>query len=263
MTTVLEQSSSHIETQTRIMEDEYERFGLEREHHSRQYIKRILAEYETTDYISVPSQFVYNSLVEHDVPQEKILLIPFGTSVPELCRESNSDTFLFLFSGHLNFRKGAIYLLRAWEQLDLKDAELVLTSGVDEAFEPYLEEFRDDPSIRFLGYVEDLQAWFDKASVFVFPTLEEGSARVTYEAMACGLPLITTPNSGWVGSHGEHGLEVPIRDPEALGEAMKRMYYDDEERRRMGTSSREHIRRDFTMEAYGDRLYEAYSQLPL
>ena len=59
---------------------------------------------------------------------------------------------------------------------------------------------------------------FRQADIFVFPSLHEGSALCTYEALACGLPVITTANSGSVVRHGIDGFIVPIRDVEALTE---------------------------------------------
>ncbi len=57
------------------------------------------------------------------------------------------------------------------------------------------------------------------ADVFVFPSLFEGSAVVTYEALACGLPCIVTPRPGSVVRDGVEGLIVPARDVEALAAA--------------------------------------------
>lgn len=260
-TTVVERSSSHIETQASILEAEYERYGIDAEAHAQPYVDRVCREFERADYISVPSTFAYESMIDHGVPEEKLLLIPFGTTVPESQYEPEDDTVYFLFSGHSNFRKGILYLLEAWPRLDLEDAELIVTSGIDDEIQPFLEPYRADDSIHFLGYVDDLQEWFHKAAVFVFPSLEEGSARVTYEAMAAGLPLITTHNSGWVGTDGEHGIEVPIRDSEALADAMDRLYHEESERRRMGAASRALIERDYTVEDYGARVYEAYQEI--
>jgi glycosyltransferase involved in cell wall biosynthesis len=62
--------------------------------------------------------------------------------------------------------------------------------------------------------------------VFVFPSLFEGSAVVTYEAMACGLPCIVTAEAGSVVRHESDGLIVPARDVEALAGAMERLGTD-------------------------------------
>ena len=61
------------------------------------------------------------------------------------------------------------------------------------------------------------------ADVFVFPSLFEGSAVVTYEALACGLPSVVTPNAGSVVRDGLEGFVVPPRDVEALAARMEQL----------------------------------------
>jgi glycosyltransferase involved in cell wall biosynthesis len=76
------------------------------------------------------------------------------------------------------------------------------------------------------------------ADVFVFPSLFEGSAVVTYEAMACGLPSVVTPNAGSVARDGVEGFEVPARDVSQLAERMARLGNDPELRARMSAAAR-------------------------
>ncbi len=73
----------------------------------------------------------------------------------------------------------------------------------------------------FAGFLKNPETVYKKASIFVFPSLEEGGAKVTYEAMASGLPLIATENSGSVMRDGIDGFLVPIRDSRALGEKIR------------------------------------------
>jgi len=60
----------------------------------------------------------------------------------------------------------------------------------------------------------------------VLPALAEGSAYVCYEALACGLPVITTPNAGSVVRDGIEGYIVPIRDADALAERIMRLAHN-------------------------------------
>src|SRR6185503_19097558 len=72
--------------------------------------------------------------------------------------------------------------------------------------------------LKFLGRVPraGMVSEFARADVLVLPSLAEGSAEVTYEALACGVPVITTPEAGSVVRDGVEGRIVPSRDPEAL-----------------------------------------------
>lgn len=191
--------------------------------------------------------------------RREIQYVPFGNDLPKDSynnTDNTDDKFRSLFLSHLNLRKFQ-YLFEAWNRLSI-NATLTLTRGIDENIRPLMHSYEDNDSVQYLGWVDDLGAWFDRADVFVFPSLEEGSARVTYEAMAHGLPLITTFNSGWVGEDGVHGIEVPIRDPEALATAMRRLYENAEERKRMGSAARALIRENYTWDDYGDRIYRTY-----
>jgi len=76
------------------------------------------------------------------------------------------------------------------------------------------------------------------ADVFVFPSLFEGSAVVTYEALASGLPCVVTPNAGSVVREGKDGFVVPPRDVEALAFAMERLGEAPELRAALGSSAR-------------------------
>jgi glycosyltransferase involved in cell wall biosynthesis len=76
------------------------------------------------------------------------------------------------------------------------------------------------------------------ADVFVFPSLFEGSAVVTYEALASGLPGIVTPSAGSVARDGLEGLIVPPADVEALAGAMERLGDDPDLRETMAVAAR-------------------------
>ena len=77
-----------------------------------------------------------------------------------------------------------------------------------------------------------------EADVFVFPSLFEGSAVVTYEALACGLPSVVTPNAGSVVRDGVEGFVVPPRDVEALAGRMERLGLDPDLRAEMAARAR-------------------------
>jgi glycosyltransferase involved in cell wall biosynthesis len=261
LTTVLERSSSHVRTQAEILEAEYEIRGIDSPTEPER-VDSEEREYARADYIATPSEFAYESFIQRGFAEDELFLIPFGTELPPKTesQKSGGDRFCFLFAGHVNLRKGVPYLLEAWDRLSL-DATLILTSGIDETLRPLVEEYNDDETVQFLGRVDDLGKWFRHADVFVFPSLEEGSARVTYEAMAHGLPLVTTFNSGWVGEDGVHGMEVPIRDPDALASAMERLYHRRTQRERMGEAARELIGERYTLADYQQRIYDVYESI--
>lgn len=229
-------------------------FGQDEEYH--------LAEYEEARYIIVESRFTGETFLSHGVPGEKLVWIPRGVDTVRFTpgEARNGGCFRVLFVGNIGVRKGVRYLLDAWSSLRLKNAELVLAGGVGGEFEPILRErMARDPSIRLAGFVPDPVRLYQGASVFVFPSLSEGSAKVTYEAMACGLPVVVTPNAGSVAVDGEHGCLVPARNRDVLAEKMLFLYENGEARKTMGVRARRHIE-SYTWENHRKILVEIYEK---
>jgi glycosyltransferase involved in cell wall biosynthesis len=98
------------------------------------------------------------------------------------------------------------------------------------------------------------------ADVFVFPTLFEGSAVVTYEALACGLPSIVTPNAGAVVREGAEGMLVPAGDVERLAAAIERLGGDPALRAAMARAARRRAL-EFTWRRYHAALEDAVGGL--
>jgi glycosyltransferase involved in cell wall biosynthesis len=93
------------------------------------------------------------------------------------------------------------------------------------------------------------------ADLFCLPSICEGSATATYEALAAGLPVITTPNAGAIVRDGVEGFVIPVRSPEAIAQALRRFLGDRGLLRTMSAAARQ--RSAFgSLEAYGDRLVE-------
>jgi glycosyltransferase involved in cell wall biosynthesis len=101
---------------------------------------------------------------------------------------------------------------------------------------------------------EALLREMSEADVFVFPSLFEGFALVILEAMAAGLPVITTPNTAGPDliEDGKDGLIVPAGDVKALQTAMDSLLNDPERARAMGRAAHEKAK-EYTWEKYGER----------
>ena len=116
-----------------------------------------------------------------------------------------------LFVGQLSQRKGLSYLLRAYDAFRGPGTQLTLVGayyGETGALAPYRDTFRHIPHLP----QSDLAGLYRQADVFVFPTLIEGLGMVVLEAMATGLPVITTPNGpADVVRDGIDGFVVPTQ----------------------------------------------------
>jgi len=143
-----------------------------------------------------PSTFAQDSFIEQGYDDEKSEASTLGINPPKQSNVYNDDTTYFIYSGSVMLRKGIQYLLSAWDSLDLPNTELIVTSNVDESAQSIVEEFNDTEDIHFVGWVDDLYEQFGKSSLFVFPSLEDGFGMVVIEAMASGLPVIVSENTG-------------------------------------------------------------------
>ncbi len=202
--------------------------------------KRRLQDIALADRILVPSEHIAGELVRHGTPEGRISVVPYAADSRRFRPNTDKrpgDTCTFLFAGGITQRKGIKYLLEAWRKVCRTGWTLQLLGALPSdpgPLRPYLDE------VVHLGRVghSEMPAKMAAADVFVFPSLFEGSAVVTYEALACGLPSIVTPNAGSVVRDGVDGLIVPAGDVDRLAEAMVRLGSSPDLRARMALDAR-------------------------
>jgi glycosyltransferase involved in cell wall biosynthesis len=203
-------------------------------------LERKEQEIQLADKIFVASSVTKNSLLKVGVKSNKISIIPYGAPIDYFQPQAKNDTsFRALFVGRLGAHKGVHYLLQAWQQLRLPNAELLLV-GVNDFPQGWLNQYAD--VFRYVPSVPhaSLNQYYSAANVLVFPSLLEGFGMVLLEAMACGIPVITTSNVGGIDiiTDGIEGFIVPIRDVEALQEKLEWCYCHPLELEQMGRAAR-------------------------
>jgi glycosyltransferase involved in cell wall biosynthesis len=214
--------------------------------------------------ILVGSSFALATFLSQGIPPEKLKVVTYGTDVATQFTpaesEQKSDIFRILFVGQLTQRKGISYLLRAYERIKGPGTELVLTGrivGSADAYTPYRHLFRH------IGQVahSELPELFRSAAVFVLPTLIEGMPLVVLEAMACGIPVIVSPNGpGDIVRDGIDGFVVPVRDVNGIAEKLEMLRADPERRRQMGLSARQRAL-EFSWARYETQAADLVSEL--
>jgi glycosyltransferase involved in cell wall biosynthesis len=207
-------------------------------------------EQDLANHIVCGSSFVKDSLVARGVNANKISVISLGRlkdeetiEYPNLLSspQERGDGLRILFVGSVNLRKGIPYLLEALSQIK---GQIPFNCKVVGSLEITSERIAEYSSIcEFMGriprsQVKDLYRWAD---VFVLPSICEGSAMVTYEALSLGVSIITTYNSGSLVRDGIDGFIVPVRDSKAIAEKLRTIYtaLSDNERRK---SSQEYLK---------------------
>lgn len=259
---VLVQRTQHPVVHQLIVENELRRRGIDNhrflEPGYRRYVERCAREVELADYVLCPSRSVIESMQEQGIPREKLILRPYGVDVDRFSRpreELGDGVFRILYVGRVGYPKGIAYLIEAFEELKLPNSELVLIGHMD-GTERSLPNLRIQ-GVKCMGWLppEELDDYFMKASVFVLPSLSEGSALVSYEAMAAGLPVVATSASGAVLRDGQDGFVVPPRDVEALKRCIGRLYRNPGLRVQMGEGARRRVRA-FSWAAYRRQIPE-------
>ena len=206
---VVECSMPHPDFLTEILHAEAARWGVvPTDLPSPARLRRYRREFATARFITVPSEFNRQTHLAQGIPAHRLRVVPYGTDMQRFHPPSEpigDHPFRIVFVGTVSLRKGAPYLLEAWQRLGWRDAELWVVGNIAPEMERLIDRWRSLSGIRFIGYHRSIVEIYHQADVFVFPSLGEGSALVTYEAMACGLPVIVTENAGSLARPDEDG----------------------------------------------------------
>jgi glycosyltransferase involved in cell wall biosynthesis len=268
MIAIVERGSTHIEWQHRELVNEAKLSGLDVEVPDPRTIEQELAEYESADYIAVPSSFVARTFIAAGVPDSKLLINPYGVDLSLFsqaavlpCRASATQPGLrVLHVGGVAPRKGVHYLLEAVARVP--HATLTLAGGISPGMGTHVRKY---DRVKAIGGVSGrhLPRWYLEADVFCLLSIEEGLPLVLLQAMAMGLPVIATPNTGAEDliQDGVDGFIVPPRDPEAVARRLQQLADAPELRCQMGARARVRVAEEFSWSDYGKRAGAIYKTL--
>jgi glycosyltransferase involved in cell wall biosynthesis len=218
---------------------------------------RFIEEYELADLVVVLSEKAAETFRARNFPEQKLFYLPRGVDVDRFKPGPRPPIFRAIFSGALIERKGIHHLLEAWHRLNLSNAELWLVGSVHDEARPQLKKFSRE-NIKTFGFVHDPETCLSQSTVHVFPSQWEGSAKVVYEAAACGLPQITTREAGDVIRDGVEGIIVQPGDVDAIAGALNHLYRHPEIVERMSRAARRRVVENFTWDHFRARLLSAY-----
>jgi len=267
-TSIMIRGSAHFSYQMDLLSYEYDKVGIKLPYRYDAW-QRELLEYELADYIQVNSSFVKRTFIAKGIPEEKIIMVNTGVNLDEFKQlPKEDDVFRIIFAGVGSLRKGYHYLLQAFSELDLPNCELWHLGGLDtqsSKIDIFLKKYKTDKWI-LKGHKpqSELHKYYSQGSVLVLPSIEEGLAMVQAQAMACGLPIICTTNTGgedFISEDGKEGFVIPIRDVEALKEKILFLYNNQDICKQMGQDAKERISSGFTWKDYGDKLTKIYQEI--
>ena len=227
---VCDRGSTHIGFQDRILREEFDRLGLAFAGVDPRIRDKEVREYEQADAITVPSGFALESFVEMGVAADKLHRIPYGVDLSAFHAGAGRDReFRVLFVGMLCVRKGLHDLLQGFQAAGLANSRLVLVGPAAPETEALLARFpvtalERTGALPRAGVVAEMS----RASVLVLPSVEEGLALVMAQALACGLPVIASRNTGAedLFTDGGEGFIVDVRDAPAIAERLTRLADD-------------------------------------
>lgn len=203
-------------------------------------INEAIEESMMANYIFVASNYVKNTLTEIGIPLKKIRKIPYGVDTSQFRpierTISRTKKFQVLYVGRVSQAKGIYYLLEAIHLTRIENIEVILI-GQQLLPSEYLSKHKY--TIKLISNVDHSQihTFYQNADIFVFPSLHEGSAMVIYEALACGLPVITTKNAGSVITDEKEGFIVPVRNSKIIANKINILYKDTKRRREMAKNA--------------------------
>jgi glycosyltransferase involved in cell wall biosynthesis len=212
------------------------------------------------------------------IPPERIYTTPLGvdpafrpTGDPELLeavrRKYNLPDRFVLYVGLVEPRKNLPGLFQAYNSaLEGGVTERLVVVGrfgwrYRQVFEE-IEALGLQGQVQFTGYVPqvDLPIVYNLASLFVYPTYYEGFGLPALEAMACGIPVITSNVASLPEIVGEAGILVPPGDRQALAQAIREVLSDPDRQRRLGTLGRQQASH-FTWERTARQTLQVYRQV--
>jgi glycosyltransferase involved in cell wall biosynthesis len=267
--TVLENPTLHLQDWQDGVMAECNRFGINPRNCDallpRSLIDRARREYQLCDKIIVLSSVALRSFEQFGCADKTAVVWPgvdhlsftpgFKPSPPRLFRAC--------YAGRVEAAKGVGYLLQAWKRLQLTRAELLLFGEVKPEMESLLKGCA--ANVRLLGVLpaKELAQGYRESSVFVFPSANEGMGMVLLEAMASGLPVVSTDKTGAADfvSEGKEGFVVPARNVDALAERILWCYQHPEETMAMGRAARTKVEQQFTFAHFAERQIALYRSL--
>lgn len=229
--TLVDQSYENPESWDEILEEEYKKWRIPKNMRNfTPYASLMKEELESSDYILASSEFVKKTLVAKGIESSKILVVRLGVDKsgfkPAYNVRKKNAIFRILYVGGICIRKGIPYLLEAYKKAALPSSELILIGSIFPEMSGILKKYEN--LYKHISHVShnELYKFYNDSSVFIIPTLSDGSSLVVDEALSSGSPVITTENNGNFPEDGMTGYVIPARDSDSIVESLSKLYKD-------------------------------------
>ena len=218
------------------------------------------------DKLLVNSEFVKTTFVQYGYNPNNISVVTQGVRDDFFHLKKDyhiSGPMKILFTGGFGFRKGAEYILKACQTLDTMkfDYQLIVVGNYQGA-ETLLKQIPIQ-HINLVGFVpqEELKQYLKTSDIYLFPSLIEGCASSGLEAMAAGLPVITTYESGLPITDKKDGLIIDSKNVEQIVENIRFLAEHDDVREQLGKNAAQLITTSYTWEQYAQNVAKVYDTM--
>ena len=263
---VLERPNAHTGFAFAVVEQTCRELGLEVDRsspHARRpdRLARERREYAAADRLLCPSDFVAATFRAAGVAPARLLRHRYGYDPARFRPDGRQRTgrpFTVGFVGRGEPRKGLHLALQAWRRSGAADGgRFVIAGAIEPAYRAVLEPLLAQPSVELRGHFADPAALMRACDVLVLPSLEEGSALVTYEARACGAVLAVSDRTGAPCADGVDALVHPAGDARSLADHLRALAGDRTLLRRLRAASVDGAR-ELSWSSAGRVLADAY-----
>ena len=271
--TLVQRTNAHTAFAYQIVAREHEKLGIKlpssySHFPDQKRLDREEAEYQLADRILVPSDFVYRTFKDRGFGKDKLIRMFYGYDPksfylpPGGIKERSNEKFVITFVGRAEPRKGLHYALEAWSNSELKTQTIFRIVGNMNVIPGYINvlgRWLNQSNVQILGEIDNVGDVLRDSDVLVLPAVEEGSAKVTFEARACGCVIVVSDCTGAECTHMYDGLIHPARDVETLREHLLTLFNDRELYRYLRENSIKTIC-NFTWENAARRLMRVYKE---
>lgn len=218
-------ANSHIRNVERLHERAGQDLGISDSWLNQAQIRKFEREYAMADVIYIHSEYTRQSFLAEGFAPDRLerTVLKVDPRFKPPTESIDDDVFRVVYVGRIDATKGIPLLMEAFSRLSTPKAELTLVGAFTTAvMRRYMEEWRQkDPRIHMM--TGDPLEVLQKADVFVHPSYEDGFAYAPMEALACGVPVIVTDETGMKEyvEEGNNGFVVPAGDWEALLHGME------------------------------------------
>jgi glycosyltransferase involved in cell wall biosynthesis len=269
--TVLERPNAHTRYAYESVQRESERLGIvlppENEYAFKENVlKKEEEEYRLADHLLCPSDFVVRTFLDEGFPREKLKRHQYGYDEKVYYpdhreQQSGSNGLTMLFAGDCAVRKGLHFALEAWLNSPASNGGTFMIAGKFlPAYAEKLSPMLSHPSVRVLGFRNDVPELMRKSDVFILPSIEEGSALVTSDARGSGCVLLVSEAAGAICTHMENALVQSVGDVKVLAEQITMLHENRSLLNRLRDESLRTVDQ-ITWQAAGVRLLEVYREV--